>query len=96
MKILKIFRRIKSRLHVHSYDRLIVSMYCTFETRKCIYECRCGCRKIIKRPHSWVYPHPTASMISYSELQSYLTKSPVKTEYYYNAYRFNVAYDKNK
>lgn len=89
---MNLINKIKRYLHTHSHDKLIVSMYWSFETRKCIYECKCGHRTICESRQSRVYPHPTASMITWREFQSYLTMSPVKTEYYYRAYGFNVAY----
>lgn len=78
--------------HRCSHDKLIVSMYWSFNTRKCIYECKCGHRKEFNQNFDWIYPHPTACMISYTEFKQYLTMSPLKTEYYYKAYGFEYAY----
>ena|ERR1700761_2302693 len=80
------------KVHIHDYNKIIVSMYWSFNTRKCLCECKCGHRIIIEKRHDWVYPHPTASMITNREFESYLTMSPLRSEYYWNAYGFNYAY----
>lgn len=89
---MKIIATIKKYLHTCNHNKLIVSMYWSFSTRKCIYECKCGHRIVIDQRHDWIFPHPTADMITYSEFKSYLTMSPVKTDYNWSAYGFNVAY----
>lgn len=40
-KLLKMF-------HIHLFSKPIVSQYYSFETRRIIYECRCGKREVVK------------------------------------------------
>lgn len=40
-KLLKMF-------HIHLFSKPIVSQYHSFETRRIIYECRCGKREVVK------------------------------------------------
>jgi hypothetical protein len=48
----------KNKLHVHSYDKPIVSQYVSFNTRDIVYECKCGKRTIKRVYKSFSDPFP--------------------------------------
>jgi hypothetical protein len=72
MCISKIFK------HRCKYTKPIVSRYVSFNTRKIIYQCKCGKRKVIK-VFSPNYPFPiqTATLITNKEFNNILNGGEV-------------------
>lgn len=63
---------IKNLLHFHHYNKLIVSQYWTFQTRRVIRECRCGNRIQEFTTFDSIYPFPTSTMLTDKEFKEIL------------------------
>jgi hypothetical protein len=54
-------RKLKKLFHIHNCNKPIASLYWGFNTRKIIYECRCGKKEthVVTRAFSESFPIPT-------------------------------------
>ena len=66
----------KNKLHVHSYDKPIISQYVSFNTRDIVYECKCGKRTIKRVYQSFSEPFPinTTPFITNEDLKKICNK----------------------
>jgi hypothetical protein len=58
-------------LHICSFEKPIVSMYVSFNTRYIVYECKCGKRKV-ERVYTYFnmpFPIKTTNFITQKELE---------------------------
>ena len=60
--------------HICIFEKPIVSMYVSFNTRNIVYECKCGKRKAEKvyRPFHIDFPIKTTPFIDNQEFEKYL------------------------
>ena len=72
-------KRLGLIFHIHLFTRPIVSRYSGFNTRDIIYECRCGCKKLVEVSKGFSSPFPSEIdyMVTESNFNSIL-KSNVK------------------
>lgn len=43
-------------LHIHRYNKPIISNYVSFSTRDVVWECRCGHRKLVRESRAFSSP----------------------------------------
>lgn len=74
--ILHLVRKIKNMAHVHKFNKPIISMYISFNSRDIVYECKCGYRQIfrINIPYEKSFPIETSNILTIKELESYLNR----------------------
>lgn len=70
----RILKNFLKKLHVHWYNKPLVSQYGSFHVRYIIYECRCGYRKeyTITRGFDEDFPIPTTQLITDKEMKRIL------------------------
>lgn len=78
---MKFINKIRNKLHIHYYHKILVSMYWTFETRKVVVECKCGHREIQKMEHDKVYPIETTLFITQKDLEHIVNGAEIKQLY---------------
>lgn len=66
---MKLLFWLKTKLHVHSYNKIIASQYHTFDTRRVVLECKCSKRVIEIWSHTSVYPFLTNLLITNKEME---------------------------
>lgn len=66
---MKLLFWLKTKLHVHSYNKIIASQYRSFNYRNVVVECNCGKRKIERWHHDDVYPFSTNNFITDKEMK---------------------------
>ena len=67
-------KKIRAALHTHNYDTPILSMYWTFNTRRIIYQCKCGGRKeyFVTIPYGSPLPIQTSMNIDSKKFEAVL------------------------
>ncbi len=69
-------KKIWALLHIHRYNTPIASEYVSFNTRRIIYQCKCGCKKeknvYIPFESNIPFPIPTASFLTRKEFEKIL------------------------
>jgi len=73
---MNIFKLIAQKLHVHRFEKPIASQYWTFNTRRIVYECKCGKRELRKEYYQFgeSFPIPTTDFITNEEIEKLLNK----------------------
>jgi len=63
-------------LHVHNFNKPIISMYTSFSYRDIIYECGCGERKCyhVYKDFGDAFPINTTNLLTQKEFNKYLNK----------------------
>jgi len=66
--------KLKDLFHIHRFNTPIISQYWSFNTRRMIYQCRCGCKtiKMVDRPFGIPFPIPTTNFLSNEEFEKIL------------------------
>lgn len=68
-----------SALHIHRFNQPILSQYVSFGTRKIVYQCKCGCKKVqeVRRAFSEPFPMPTTNFIEDKDVRTVLKNTSV-------------------
>jgi hypothetical protein len=76
---MKIIFWIKNKLHIHYFNKPIVSEYVSFHTRNIIFECRCGKRELRKESRAFgdAFSIETTHFITHKEMNEILNKNLV-------------------
>lgn len=66
---------LKNKLHIHCFNKPIVSQYVSFHQRDIIYECKCDKRKMQREYRNFgdAFPIETKNFITDAEMQKILT-----------------------
>ena len=69
----EIIKFLKFITHIHSF-KPIVSKYWSFNRRRMIYECKCGCKEIrfVSTPFEVPFPIPTTNFLTNEEFEKIL------------------------
>ncbi len=73
----KQLKKITDLLHICRFNTPIASQYCTFNTRRIIFECRCGKRELrnVSRAFGSPFPMETTMLITNEEMDKLLNQS---------------------
>lgn len=74
-------KRLLNLFHIHSFGTPIASEYISFNTRRIIYQCKCGCKEAhsISLPFGVSFPIETTPFFEHKDFKNLLeTKETIK------------------
>ncbi len=75
---MKLINWLSKKLHIHRFDKPLVSQYASFNTRNIIFECRCGKRRLENEytPFGTPFSIETTHFITNEQMQQILNNEP--------------------